>query len=757
MDEWTTVTSRRSRRGRYRSPERYAGPTSTYRGRDVSRNHRGDLAGEGDERSARRARAPEMRRHAPRSPDRRRTPSRHRRRTYASVTRTGLPIHDRASPRRYESRQDLRDPSLHRRVKRAPDAETRRRPDAYSASQDRTHGHNADYRPEPPRRVDVIYRGDSPSRVHHDYGRRISPRRADVRENSWRRAAPTRQRREPQRRDARSRLNFTRRGTWNDRQRTTGSRPAQRQDERPMSDDPDFARKCHVLFRIIKAFHHFSNVSTDKIPVSINRMINQLTTLIKPAIPTPQTLDLILGNAKNWAHTTLVILCDHYEQIIKKEIDELYNLGTPEWQAPFQIASTWAKRHFGRRLTPETLTETEEIITEQLIQLRAQSAPPAPLDSAPRDYTTTDPPRQDLGLSTAAAPTLTTALVHAPTTDGSPLSLHTPTHTPVPSTREEECTARTRPLSAARSELSLSVIEDTPEENLPMMTPFRTLPLPQRTFGRVPTGPGNTAQPTLPPRRTLTLGNGCVTHDAGSIQGLSPTHHTTQPEEETRVMESRPPIAGPTIPTPSVTDTLQTAVQSTLTTAVATAPLFTPQPAGLFRPSRHMTSARKIKDWHLNMYRKWVIMGDSNVHRLPPHTITDLQIDSFPGANFRNAEGILDNTTESIPVEVIIMSFGICNREQKAKETSIKQLQSMLRVAKQYFPQAKVLIPQINFSNSLSAKEKNSLTYLNSYIALLGEYIPMLPSALFKTDSDNVHWTQETAQAIFDHWCTYLN
>lgn len=87
----------------------------------------------------------------------------------------------------------------------------------------------------------------------------------------------------------------------------------------------------------------------------------------------------------------------------------------------------------------------------------------------------------------------------------------------------------------------------------------------------------------------------------------------------------------------------------------------TPDPT-IFRPTRHIRTNRKMEDWTLTATRKWVILGDSNVARLPPHSIPDLQVESYPGANFRHAEGILAKTKCNVVVEKVILSFGLNSR-----------------------------------------------------------------------------------------------
>lgn len=44
----------------------------------------------------------------------------------------------------------------------------------------------------------------------------------------------------------------------------------------------------------------------------------------KPAIPNRKTQTLIEGNARNWAHTVILILRDHYTESIEEEVKALF-------------------------------------------------------------------------------------------------------------------------------------------------------------------------------------------------------------------------------------------------------------------------------------------------------------------------------------------------------------------------------------------------------------------------------------------------
>lgn len=80
-----------------------------------------------------------------------------------------------------------------------------------------------------------------------------------------------------------------------------------------------------------------------------------------------------------------------------------------------------------------------------------------------------------------------------------------------------------------------------------------------------------------------------------------------------------------------------------------------------------MNTDRKLRDWTLNIYCKFLIIGDFNLSRFPHFREQDLQIDSYPGGNFHHAANLLTNATYSTELEVIVLAFGINHRLQKAR------------------------------------------------------------------------------------------
>lgn len=108
-------------------------------------------------------------------------------------------------------------------------------------------------------------------------------------------------------------------------------------------------------------------------------------------------------------------------------------------------------------------------------------------------------------------------------------------------------------------------------------------------------------------------------------------------------------------------------------------------------------------------------------------------------------------------VEKIILGFGINGRENKLRETTMKNVQGILRSTKKKFPYAEIWVPLVNFSDALPQEEKDNLEALNAYISRNMAYIPLLPLHQFATESDNIHWTSQTGRAMFAHWMSFLN
>jgi ribA/ribD-fused uncharacterized protein len=164
-----------------------------------------------------------------------------------------------------------------------------------------------------------------------------------------------------------------------------------------------------------------------------------------------------------------------------------------------------------------------------------------------------------------------------------------------------------------------------------------------------------------------------------------------------------------------------------------------------------------------------VILGDSNVNRiteveLPLDTVDSVEYHSYGGAKFVNfgTRGLLQNKPQIEPTKVIL-SVGI-NSKDNSPSTNTDQIKKAINQAKNYFPNAQIYIPQVNYPANFSDREQNTLNHVNTYLTEMAgrlnsfSTIPKLADSVFITEvKDPIHWTPTTANAILNHWLGHLN
>lgn len=133
---------------------------------------------------------------------------------------------------------------------------------------------------------------------------------------------------------------------------------------RYIKPDQHFKNMIHKFHLLIKMLHHEENVKCPEEgnqPKIIQHMINMLSTLIKPAMPNQKTMDYIDGNAREWGHTTEMILQQHYEEQITNLQSQIGEYYLDEWEEPFKVAVGWSKKKLPR-LREATLEKARQII-----------------------------------------------------------------------------------------------------------------------------------------------------------------------------------------------------------------------------------------------------------------------------------------------------------------------------------------------------------------------------------------------------------
>ena len=519
----------------------------------------------------------------------------------------------------------------------------------------------------------------------------------------------------------------------NQKQQTQQRDP--RQTDRPQNNDPEFGENVRIMHKAITMIHHLSNISpsdTATEPPTITRLVDYLTNIIKPAAPSPLTRQLLNGNARNWAHTTTLILHQHYTDVLDAELDKLVTRKQGDWHKPLEIAIKWARRNRGRRLKQETLDKAERLIASYF----------GALDDG-TFYDSSSHNAGDPGQTERVMPQTETIDVMA-----------TQTHT---SQTRDDCIP-----------IAPSGWSSTPQIHMQDLITLDEEGMVDTSFGTVQSlslSQKSTPLPPRPPRTHTTL------HPLPEVSPISTNEDTEKNSgDEEHPLHSTAAILNPVAALPSPANKTHTTPQQSLITQYHTQITHTTPQQSLitqdqtqigspnsFRVTRHPNTIKKLQTWDLSIWKKTLIIGDSNLDKIGTFYYEDLQIDSYPGANFLHAETLLRKSTAHCQVEKIILSFGINSRSARIKETVIKQMQKALKAAKDRFPQAHIWIPRINFSSSLPHTEQANIDSMNRHISRNFTSIPLLPNTLFKTENDGIHWTTETATNILKHWARHLN
>lgn len=205
------------------------------------------------------------------------------------------------------------------------------------------------------------------------------------------------------------------------------------------TDDEDFTVKVRLIYKVLVSHHHLYNISGPEPPPSIRKATANLASFIRPAAPTKNIQKRLINNANNWEKATIQLLKKHYEQNLKDDLKTLALFPT-DLKGPFLIATNWARRNFGSRITQQALNNAETSINKFLGALDVSATdslipavqPPCSLPLVSHPLGT--------GVQRTLAP-LTPSLEPAPT----PCSLRAPT-TPAPiatSRRQQRSTSAT--------------------------------------------------------------------------------------------------------------------------------------------------------------------------------------------------------------------------------------------------------------------------------------------------------------------------
>lgn len=507
----------------------------------------------------------------------------------------------------------------------------------------------------------------------------------------------------------------------------------------------------------------------------VDLLVDLLSEMIKPAFPTEQTVDLIVGNAKNWGYSTYLILEQHYQATLELWLEELSGMPTQDWRRAFEVAARWVRRDLPR-IPQDVIDHAEAVITARLAPTGPVQQEPAPRPAmVDCSVQAQDPPQvRSVSFQTQTVsvpvpvrkqnPSVATMMEEAQITDWSPVQEPEgpPRALEEAPLVQEDCPLEQRRRGGRRT---VGTIHNKP----PFSWQFSSESEEEEEVRVIPRvinysiyleAQDSTTTPSPQIPRPV----------VAQVHQRAPETLPEEPTEEERV----------NTPSPQTTQQMVAQASQALT---ASLPLFSPDSSSegeelqalekafqqsfstsspqspRFRVRRHNNTQRKLTDWNLPVEKKWILMGDSNLSKFPGFLNQDLQVESYPGSHFRHAHALIEkcDPPEDLMVEKVVLAFGINTRTNKLKETTMKTVQGAVRSAKRKFPLAEIWNPQVNFSANLPAEEKENLEDLNAYLQRNASYIPLFPEAQFHTEEDDVHWTSETADAMFQHWMDFLN
>lgn len=182
------------------------------------------------------------------------------------------------------------------------------------------------------------------------------------------------------------------------------------------------------------------------------------------------------------------------------------------------------------------------------------------------------------------------------------------------------------------------------------------------------------------------------------------------------------------------------------------------QPLETNKFTRHEHHGNKTKNWSLQPDRPFLILGDSNLCRLPRIYHSEVQLDCFPGAKIHHGIHILKHKTPVSPnVKTVILSFGINNWAQNNSFLIEQNVVTLVEMAQSTFPNARIHMASLNWSPRLPLATQANLTRINNNILKIGRALAPLPTDHFEMEMDLIHWTTATGVNMWRHWRPYFD
>ena len=126
-------------------------------------------------------------------------------------------------------------------------------------------------------------------------------------------------------------------------------------------------------FKILQAIHHAEILEetqrTGQFPVGMMRQIKKLTSFIKPSSPCEETSLKVKANTERWMQANMIILKEHYDEVIAKNIHDL----PPYDPTAFEKAVAYGKTRYKNKLTVSSTSNLACLVKE--VRITSQREP----------------------------------------------------------------------------------------------------------------------------------------------------------------------------------------------------------------------------------------------------------------------------------------------------------------------------------------------------------------------------------------------
>lgn len=558
-------------------------------------------------------------------------------------------------------------------------------------------------------------------------------------------------------------------------------------------------------FKLLQAVHHAEVIErvqrTHVFPIGMSRQVNKLTSFIKPSSPNVQTTARVKQNTDTWIRGNMNILKDHYDLVIAEGLQDMPSFE----QAALEKAIAYGKNRYKSRLTTTSIATLTTLVdnrvqdTMGLVEENTLFDPAFFEEHWPELRSVPGPrengasrPEPNLNISIDSRPGL--HFNPNPGPNKGPKPNPNPNHSrpdPLPNPNSN-CSPDPEPNSnpepnpnpnpepnpnpSPNSEFNPNLSPNPEPYPIPNPNPNPLLKPNPLTSGK--NRPGVTPlglelrnrfqtciaeiHPALPTHNL----NGSLSFQPNFELNLSEDLNVGGTSEGEEVLSGEREEMAPESNVAVILSESQFRVEEEVelpsgrgTSSNLDDDMVEIRVPRFGKPTRHRNTYQKMVQWRVEIKQPILIIGDSNLSRIPKIEHPLIQIDSFPGAQILHLKQILGKLDPCLRVQKVLLSIGLNNCLRKNKLATIQgQFRQLMSRARDIFPRAEIWIPRIQISTQLPLEVQTLVREVNLFLEDNFRTLGGIEEDQFQVNErDLIHWTAGTSTKIMHNWMSQLN